>query len=78
MTKPIWRKLLNLAIDDGKLPTLSCSDCYSLMDEYADMILDGIDPAAVMPLVKEHLGHCEQCEEILETLVAMVRVAEGV
>ena len=74
MSKPLWRTLLKLATDEE--PILSCGECYTLLDQYADMLLDGIDPSEVMLLVKEHLDHCQGCEEMFETLVYMVSEAQ--
>lgn len=73
-SKPLWLTLLNLATEDE--PVLGCQECYTLMDQYADMLLAGNDPCEVMLLVKEHLDHCPGCEEMFETLIYMVNEAE--
>ena len=74
MSKPLWRALLKLATEEE--PTLSCQECYALMDQYADLLLQGTDPCEVMLLVKEHLEQCHGCEEMFETLIYMVNEAE--
>ena len=76
MSKPLWQKLLNLALEDDKKPTLSCQECYNLMDQYAELLIEGKDPAEVMLLVKEHLEHCSGCDEIFESLMFMMEKSD--
>jgi hypothetical protein len=73
MSKPLWQKLLNLAVEDETALVLSCPDCYDLMDQYAELLLAGEDPAEVMLLVKAHLDHCPGCDELFESLMIMLQ-----
>jgi len=52
---------------------IACEEAYRLLDEYADMLLRGEDPAALLPQVKHHLEMCMDCREELEVLLAALR-----
>jgi len=56
---------------------IACEEAYRLLDEYADMLLRGEDPAALLPQVKHHLQMCKDCREELETLLAALRATTG-
>ena len=53
---------------------IACEEAYRLLDEYADMLVRGEDPAALLPQVKHHLEMCMDCREELETLLEALRV----
>jgi predicted anti-sigma-YlaC factor YlaD len=74
MSEPLWQTLLNLALADEE-SVISCQDCYHLLDQYADMLLEGANPSEVMALVKEHLGHCSGCDEVFDCLLLMAQAA---
>ncbi len=75
MTKPIWKSLISLVIDP-EVSGLTCQECYSLMDQYTDLLEAGMPPSEVMLLVKRHLSHCPECDEIFQTLLVMVQEAD--
>ena len=52
---------------------IACDEAYRLLDEYADMLLRGEDPAALLPQVKHHLEMCMDCREELDVLLAALR-----
>ena len=54
---------------------IACEEAYRLLDEYADMLSRGEDPAKLLPQVKHHLEMCMDCREELETLLAALRVS---
>lgn len=56
---------------------IACEQAYRLLDEYADMLLRGEDPAALLPQVKHHLEMCMDCREELETLIEALRATTG-
>lgn len=47
---------------------IDCEECYQHMDQFADMLREGEDPAKVLPLVKHHLDLCGDCNEEFEAL----------
>ncbi len=74
MSQPLWKTLLNLAIEsEGE--RLSCQECYNLLDQYAEILDSGVEPSEVMVLVKLHLNHCSNCDELFETMLLMVEEA---
>lgn len=56
---------------------IACEEAYRLLDEYADMLLRGEDPAALLPQVKHHLEICMDCREELDVLLAALRATTG-
>lgn len=55
-----------LAEESGEL---GCQDCCDLMDKFAEIKLAGHIPAVEMPMVQEHLNHCDGCREQFDMLV---------
>jgi predicted anti-sigma-YlaC factor YlaD len=74
-SKPLWQTLLELAVAQQHI--LSCEECYTLMDQYTDLLRGGIASEEAMLLVKEHLDCCHGCEEMFEALAVMVEEAES-
>lgn len=56
---------------------IACEEAYRLMDEYADMMLRGQDPGALLPQVKHHLDLCMDCREEFEMLLSALRATTG-
>jgi hypothetical protein len=54
---------------------IACEEAYRLLDEYADMLLRGEDPAKLLPRVKHHLEMCMDCREELDVLLAALRAS---
>jgi hypothetical protein len=52
---------------------IGCDECFEQMDQFIDMVLDGKDAAAAMPLVQDHLNRCQDCREEFEALLAALR-----
>lgn len=52
---------------------IACDEAYRLLDQYADTILRGEDPAAIFPQLKHHLEMCMDCREELEALLEALR-----
>jgi hypothetical protein len=52
---------------------IGCDECFKQADHFADMVLDGKDAAAAMPLVQDHLNRCTDCREEYEALLAAMR-----
>jgi hypothetical protein len=49
---------------------LSCSECFELLDKYAELTLIGQDAARRMPHVHDHLERCTDCREEWSGLLA--------
>ena len=52
---------------------IGCDECFKRVDQFVDMVLDGKDAAAAMPLVQDHLNRCKDCREEYEALLAAVQ-----
>lgn len=51
---------------------LTCDEVYALLDQFVELAARGEDVAALMPLVKQHLDMCPDCQEeyrVLEKIV---------
>lgn len=53
-----------------------CDDVYELIDQYAESVLQGQDPALLMPQVKHHLDVCQGCCEEYEMLLQIMQMEE--
>ena len=56
---------------------LSCDECYEEIDHFAEIELVGKSAAEAMPLVQEHLEHCQDCREEYEALMAALKYMEN-
>ncbi len=49
---------------------MSCRRCFDLIDRYVELELTGLDAAARMPDLRNHLAGCRACNEDHESLLA--------
>ncbi len=56
---------------------LGCDECFEELDRFVEMELAGLDAAAAMPLVQDHLDKCGDCREEYEALLSALRASEG-
>jgi hypothetical protein len=56
------RKIIQQILSEGS-SEIFCTDCCKVLDQFAEIQLAGNIPALVMPMVQEHLNHCENCQE---------------
>ena len=52
---------------------IGCDECFEQLDRFVDMELGGLDAAAAMPLVQDHLERCQDCREEYEALLAALQ-----
>ncbi len=69
-------KLVRAALETSE-HELGCEDCLDQVDSFVEMELAGLDAAAAMPLVYNHLQKCGDCHEEFEALLVAVRSVEG-
>jgi len=74
MAKKFWQLLLQSALETEEYE-INCVECFNLLDQYADIIIEGADPAEIMPVVRQHLKHCPTCTQEFETLMVMIQEA---
>ncbi|GAB4467376.1 MAG: hypothetical protein Kow0070_30680 [Anaerolineales bacterium] len=51
---------------------LTCDEVYALLDQFVELAARGEDVSRLMPLVKQHLDMCPDCQEeyrVLEKIV---------
>jgi hypothetical protein len=51
-------------------PELGCDDCFSQLDRYVELELQGVEAATVMPELAAHLRGCGACREEHDDLLA--------
>lgn len=51
----------------------TCEETLDLLDEYVELVSDGQDIAAIMPLVENHIVDCPDCAERFEALLKIVQ-----
>jgi hypothetical protein len=52
---------------------IACQQAYQLLDQYAELLLRGEDPALLFPQVKQHVEMCMDCQEELTALLDALR-----
>jgi hypothetical protein len=55
---------------------IGCDECFEQLDRFVEMRLSGLDTAAAMPLVQDHLEKCGDCREEFEMLLEAMRVSK--
>ena len=55
---------------------IGCDECFERLDRFVEMRFSGLDAAAAMPLVQDHLEKCGDCHEEFEMLLEAMRVSE--
>lgn len=52
---------------------LDCNGCFEQLDRFVEMELAGVDAAAALPLVADHLRRCRDCREEYEALLVALQ-----
>ena len=73
---PTTFKKIMLSLTLTQEEEIGCEECYKHMDRFAEMLMEGQDPAAVMPLVKHHLDLCGDCHEEFDALSIALAACE--
>jgi hypothetical protein len=74
MSPKSWQILLE-SVFEAETIEMSCPECFELLDQYVELILDGTNPVEVLPMVKQHLEHCRCCTNEFEALMVMLQQA---
>jgi hypothetical protein len=53
---------------------IDCGQAFELMHRYAELVEQGKDGSALLPLVKRHIDICGDCREELEALLRAIQV----
>ena len=70
--KMMLTKLIRM-VEQTQEEEYSCDDVLQLLDEYAEIVSHGKDPADMMPLIKHHLDMCPDCREEAEALLSVIQ-----
>ena len=62
------------ALDMTQDREMACEEVFEVIDQYAELIVNGDTPEKVMPLVQHHLVMCGHCREEFEMLLDMLKV----
>jgi hypothetical protein len=55
----------------------SCDEVYALIDQYAELVKNGEDAEDLMPLIKQHLDMCPDCQEDYNALMEIVAAMQS-
>ncbi len=59
-------------LEEARVEDMPCDQVYSLLDQYVESEVHGIDAAKLMPLLREHLDMCPECCEEYEALLSVL------
>jgi hypothetical protein len=68
----IIRGLIRSLEDQEPEEGCSCDEVFALMDQYADVEVRGEDAARLMPLLRNHMDGCHDCNEEYEALLEIL------
>jgi hypothetical protein len=74
MTAKPWQILLQSVLET-EVYEIDCPECFDMLDQYAELILDGANPNEIMPLVRQHLDCCNCCAHEFEALMVILQEA---
>ncbi|BBL78731.1 hypothetical protein RxyAA322_05850 [Rubrobacter xylanophilus] len=77
MLNPEDLRRLARALEMTEEEELSCDECFEQLDRFVETELAGLDAAAAMPLVEDHLEKCSDCREEYEALLRALRAERG-
>ena len=60
-------------LENVRAEDITCNEIYSKLDEYVENEVSKRDAARIMPLIREHLDICPECNEEFETLLNVVK-----
>ena len=50
----------------------SCEEIFALLDEYVELLASNKEAIVLMPLVRNHIKMCADCQEVCETLLRIL------
>ena len=52
---------------------IGCAECFSVLDQFLDLIVAGKDASQMMPLIQDHLDRCRDCHEEYEAILEALK-----
>ena len=59
--RSLWQLLLETAVSDSS-PSLTCADCFSILEYLADISQDYDDKLHLIQKARQHLAACPDCQ----------------
>ncbi|HEY5573092.1 MAG TPA: hypothetical protein VIK64_08790 [Anaerolineales bacterium] len=63
--RPFWL-VMATANEPGNNVTLTCDECFAILDQLASLAIAGADDKDLKIAVRSYLAHCPDCEEYYE------------
>ena len=60
--RPIWR-ILTAAAEPGSEVTLTCDECFAIMEHLAFEAIKGLDQEMIHRAIRRSIAHCPDCTE---------------
>lgn len=60
--RPLWQILITLK-DSGSSTSLTCDECFLVIENLADEALAGVNEEDLKSALKQHLRYCPECQE---------------
>ena len=60
--RPIWQ-ILTAAAELGSEVTLTCDECFAIMEQLADEAIKGLDSEMIHHAIRRSIAHCPDCTE---------------
>jgi len=73
---PETLKQMILILTKTHADEISCSECFDEIDRFAEIELVGKSAAEALPLVQDHLEHCQDCHEEYQALMAALKFTD--
>ncbi|MEM7030183.1 MAG: hypothetical protein AAF629_11500, partial [Chloroflexota bacterium] len=54
---------------------IDCEACFEMLDQYIDLLEEGVNPAEVLPELEQHLAVCHCCEVELDAILTALKTA---
>jgi hypothetical protein len=68
---PVAMARMVASAEEGEI---DCGQAFELMHRYAELVEQGKDGSALLPLVKRHIDLCGDCREELKALLRAIQV----
>jgi hypothetical protein len=59
-------------LEDVRAEDMSCDEMFNRLDEFVETEVQSHDAEKLMPLVREHLDMCSDCDEEYEALLTVL------
>ena len=59
-------------LEDVRAEDMSCDEMFIRLDEFVETEVQSKDAEKLMPLVREHLDLCPDCDEVYEALLTVL------